>query len=195
MRIVSGRFRGRRLNSPGHLQLRPTPEKVREALFHQIQSRIAGAHFLDAYAGTGAIGLEALSRGAASVTFIEKNRRFAALIQKNVRSLDLEDETRLLVEDFLAACPSEHPFDILFFDPPYHEDYYTRILSHLTHATILRPESLIILEHFKKNQLPERTSRLKKVRSRFYGDSVLTFYSGLDHENAILSPDFSQDTF
>src|SRR5687768_10419788 len=141
MRIIAEKYRGRQLKSPPSEKTRPTSDRLRETLFNVLAPRIEGARFLDLCAGTGAVGIEALSRGAEHVTFVDKSRKMAVLIEANMSALDIERETFAIVNTdataFLKKCAKQiepslpvgllprlpKPFDIIFFDPPYAEDY------------------------------------------------------------------------
>src|SRR6266498_1433141 len=129
MRIITGKYRGRRLQSPPSLQTRPTSDRLRETLFNILAPRIRGARFLDLCAGTGAVGIEALSRGAAHVTFVDQSRRMCALIETNIRALEVDEQEFEVVTSeatkFLGRCAKKGlpHFDIIFFDPPYAADY------------------------------------------------------------------------
>src|SRR5437870_8562384 len=129
MRIIAGKFRGRKLKSPPSLQTRPTSDRLRETLFNILAPRIEGARFLDLCAGTGAVGIEALSRGAAHVTFVDQSRKMRALIEANLESLKV-DPNKIEIETAEASEVSRkfvkttaESFDIIFFDPPYAADY------------------------------------------------------------------------
>src|SRR5438034_9495641 len=137
MRIIAGKYRGRRIKSPPSLQTRPTSDRLRETLFNVIAPRIQGVRFLDLCAGSGAVGIEALSRGAAHVTFVDRSRKMFALIEANLELCRIAKEERQVVKmeatDFLRqtlrqaegspSCEKSKPWDIAFFDPPYAEDY------------------------------------------------------------------------
>src|SRR6266540_3777762 len=122
MRIIAGEFKGRRLKTPDWQGLRPTSDKLRETLFNILAPHVSGARVLDGYAGTGAIGIEALSRGAAHVTFIEKNRRAAALIEENLKACGVEGGYTIRCAEVVAALdalPAADAFDLILLDPPY----------------------------------------------------------------------------
>src|SRR6185295_2231691 len=125
MRIIAGKFRGRRLKSPPSLQTRPTSDRLRETLFNIVTPRIADARLLDLCTGSGAIGIEALSRSAGYVTFVDQSRKMCDLIEANLQSLEIEDNTVAVISsaavDFLKRFSKQRaePFDIIFFDPPY----------------------------------------------------------------------------
>jgi 16S rRNA (guanine966-N2)-methyltransferase len=181
MRIIAGEYRGRKIKSPPSLQTRPTSDRLRETLFNILAPRIAGARFLDLCAGTGAVGIEALSRGAAAVTFVDQSRKMAALIKENCEALTIDEARFELVtadvSDFLRrhAKKSAPPFDIIFFDPPYRTDY--SILSHFgERGALLAEAGLLIVEHHKKKELAEDLGSLRRYRRVKQGDSVLSFY-------------------
>jgi 16S rRNA (guanine966-N2)-methyltransferase len=183
MRIIAGKYRGRKLKSPPSLQTRPTSDRLRETLFNILAPRIKGARFLDLCAGSGAIGIEALSRGAAHVTFVDRSRKMYALIETNLKSLDVSDDEIEVVSkealEFLRrrAKMEEGPFDIIFFDPPYSMDYEA-VLDYVgEYATRMLTESgVMIVEHHRKTDLKEEFGRLKRYRIVKQGDSCLSFY-------------------
>src|SRR5918912_3758588 len=156
MRIIAGQYRGRVLKSPPSMQIRPTSDRLRETLFNVIAPRIAGARFLDLCAGSGAVGIEALSRGASFVTFVDRSRKMCGLIESN---LDLcripEDETEVVkseAAEFLRRAARDHrSWDIAFFDPPYSIDY-APALSVFGSTEILNADGLLIVEHHHKNE-------------------------------------------
>src|SRR5437870_3206367 len=141
MRIITGKYRGRRLKSPPSLQTRPTSDRLRETLFNILAPRIEGARFLDLCAGSGAVGIEALSRGAAHVIFVDRSRKMCALIEANLQALNVdEDDVEVVSSEALEffrrrAKKETEPFDIVFFDPPYASDYEA-VLNYVDdHAT------------------------------------------------------------
>ena len=183
MRIVAGKFRGRRLKSPPGSQTRPTSDRLRETLFNILAPRIAGARFLDLCAGTGAVGIEALSRGAAHVSFVDQSRTMCGLIEMNLEALDIEQQSVEVAVasalEFLRrqAKNAEHGFDIMFFDPPYATDYEAVLNVIADHSsTILNAEGIVIVEHHKKKLLGDEFNTLSRYRELRQGDSVLSFY-------------------
>src|SRR5215813_11202791 len=181
MRVIAGKFRRRKLKSPPSTQTRPTSDRLRETLFNILAPRIAGARFLDLCAGTGAVGIEALSRGAAHVTFVEQSRKMSALIDTNCEALKILNETELATADafeFLRrrARKTAQPFDIIFFDPPYAANYECVLNYIAEHPSLLADDGIVIVEHHKKKQVTEQVelSRYREVRQ---GDSVLSFFS------------------
>jgi 16S rRNA (guanine966-N2)-methyltransferase len=185
MRVIAGKFRSRQLKSLRGTALRPTSDRLRETLFNVIADRVEGSRFLDVFAGTGAVGIEALSRGARDVLFIENHRPAAALIEKNLESLGLRAEARVVALDALhglerlaeeaAAKPKD--YDIVFLDPPYAaaEDY-RRVLAFLGASSLLSEGSMVIAEHQRKFELPEREGQLERMRVLRQGDAALSFY-------------------
>jgi 16S rRNA (guanine(966)-N(2))-methyltransferase RsmD len=187
MRVISGKYRGRKLKSPPSLQTRPTSDRLRETLFNILAPRIRGSRFLDLCAGSGAVGIEALSRGAAHATFVDQSRRMCALIEANLDELGVDAEVREVVSSeasaFLRrrvkgnAASRQSAFDIVFFDPPYATDCEL-VLERLgdKEAALLGEAGLVIVEHHKKRELKEEFGVLKRYRSLKQGDSCLSFY-------------------
>src|SRR2546430_9374338 len=183
VRIIAGKYRGRKLRSPPSLQTRPTSDRLRETLFNILAPRIEGARFLDLCAGTGAVGIEALSRGAAHVTFVDQSRRMRALIEANLESLKV-DTNKIDIETAEASEFSRkfvkttaEPFDIIFFDPPYAADYEIVLNYFGEHAPeLLAKSGVLIVEHNKKKELKEEAGQLKRYRVVKQGDSSLSFY-------------------
>jgi len=174
MRIIAGAYKGRNLKSPPSMQVRPTSDRLRETLFNVIAPRIEDARFLDLCAGTGAVGIEALSRGAQHVTFVDRSRKSCQLIESNVELCRIPEEQfeiyQMTAEDFLRQPSTTEQWDIVFFDPPYKEDYL-RTLELLTGG-------LVIVEHHHKNELPQWIGSLHRFRVLKQGDSSLSFYEG-----------------
>jgi 16S rRNA (guanine966-N2)-methyltransferase len=185
MRIIAGKFRSRQLKSLKDLSLRPTSDRLRETLFNVLGDLVAGARFVDLFAGTGAIGIEALSRGAREAIFIEKHAPTMALIKKNLESLEIRNGARLLTKDALhalrqlagePAMPSSGA-DLLFLDPPYADKgQYTEILAFLGESSLLADGAIVVAEHLRTLDLPETFAKLERVRVLRQGDAALTFY-------------------
>jgi len=173
MRVIGGEFRSRRLKTLSGPALRPTPDRLRESLFSVLAPRIAGCAFLDAYAGCGAVGIEALSRGAARAVFIEKHKPAARLIHENLRSLGAESRALVLCGPVLKHLGRVEA-DIVFLDPPYDlEGEYGQALRLLAE----RPPSLAIAQHSVRLGLKEAYGVLRRARELKQGDNVLSFYS------------------
>ncbi|HEY3160230.1 MAG TPA: 16S rRNA (guanine(966)-N(2))-methyltransferase RsmD [Vicinamibacterales bacterium] len=177
MRVIAGRFKGRRLKAPTWEGLRPTSDKLRETLFNILAPRMEGARVLDGFAGTGAIGIEALSRGAAHVTFIEKSRRAVALIEENLKACGVEEGYTILCADVVAALnglPAADAFDLILLDPPYDIDNASAALD--AAARRLAGNGLVVLERATRRE-PEEPAAVRRVRDVKSGDSTLTLYS------------------
>ncbi len=183
MRIIAGKYRGRKLKSPPSLQTRPTSARLRETLFNILSPRIEGAQFLDLCAGTAAVGIEALSRGASHVTFVDQSRKMCALIEANVEVLKIDeaqvDVVTAEANEFLRrqAKKRAQPFDIIFFDPPYAGDYESVIGYVGDHPELLADDGVMIVEHHKKKELSDRFGDLKGYRDVKQGDSHLSLYT------------------
>jgi 16S rRNA (guanine(966)-N(2))-methyltransferase RsmD len=183
VRIIAGKYRGRKLKSPPSLLTRPTSDRLRETLFNIVAPRIKGARFLDLCAGSGAVGIEALSRGADHVTFVDQSKKMCALIEANVAALKVDEgEVDVFTAEasaFLRKCAKKEvsPFEFVFFDPPYATDYRA-MLDYLgkNAARLLADDGLVIVEHHKKKELPEEFGVLRRYRELKQGDSSLSFY-------------------
>jgi 16S rRNA (guanine(966)-N(2))-methyltransferase RsmD len=174
VRVIAGRLKGRRLKVPKWDGLRPTSDKLRETLFNILAARITGARVLDGYAGTGAVGLEAISRGAAHVTFVEKDRRAAALIEQNLAACGIVDGYTIHCGDAAAVLPrlGRDAFDLILLDPPY-DATITDVLEASSRA--LARDGLLVLEHATR-RAPEGPASVEQVRDVKSGDSTLTFF-------------------
>ena len=183
MRIIAGKFRGRKLKGPPSLQTRPTSDRLRETLFNILAPRIEGTRFLDLCAGTGAVGIEALSRGAARVTFVDQSRKMCGLIEANLGAFEIGEEEIEIVtaeaSDVLRRRIRKRAesFDIIFFDPPYAADHEA-VLDYIgEHAPeLLAKAGVLIVEHDKKKELREKSGELKRYRVVKQGDSSLSFF-------------------
>jgi len=183
MRVIAGKYRGRHLKSPPSDRTRPTSDRLRETLFNVLAPRIEGARFLDLCAGTGAVGIEALSRGAAHATFVDQSRQMCELIEENVRALSIGYEELEIVTAEACEYLRSHarkgraPFDIIYFDPPYAADHYGVVnLISDTGGQLLAEDAVLIVEHHKKRELAKDFGKLKRYRVLKQGDSVLSFY-------------------
>ena len=173
MRVIAGEFRSRHMKSMAGLATRPTPDRMRGTLFNILGPRIEGAIFLDAYAGTGAVGIEALSRGAARAIFIERSKAAMNLIRQNVASLGIEDRTLLIAGPALANLP-RNPADIVFLDPPYDlEREYGLALKLLAGQSA----PLVIAQHSVRFALEDRYGSLGRTRVVKQGDNALSFFN------------------
>ncbi len=172
MRVIGGEFRSRILKSLPGMDVRPTPDRLREALFNVLAPRIEGSIFADVYAGTGAVGIEALSRGASRAIFIEQSRAAVAVIWENLRSLGIEGRASVRLGRATAVLPSIVA-DIVFIDPPYNlEQEYERALGILGE----QQAALVIAQHASRLNLGESYGRLRRTRVLKQGDNSLSFY-------------------
>ena len=161
------------------MNVRPTSDRLRETLFNVIAPRIQEARFLDLCAGSGAVGIEALSRGASYATFVDRSRRSCKLIEANLELCRVPEEQQEIYSaeagEFLRQTRSE-PWDIIFFDPPYKEDYM-KTLELIGSKKLLNENGLLIVEHHHKNALPEIIESLRRTRVLKQGDSSLSFFA------------------
>ncbi len=182
MRIVGGRLRGRALNSPASRDIRPTSDRLRETLFdvltHRYPDRLEGARVVDLFAGSGALGIEALSRGAAFALFIDNGAEARALLRANVEALALGGVTRIWRADAtqLGRAPSGPPFDLAFLDPPYNQNFAGPALAALTTGGWLAPGGFAVVEEHAK-ALIAAPRGLALLDERIYGDTKLVFYA------------------
>jgi 16S rRNA (guanine966-N2)-methyltransferase len=182
MRVIAGKFGSRRIASGRGLALRPTSDRLRETLFDILQTRIAGSFFVDGYAGTGAVGIEALSRGARAVAFLEKHRAGTALIRQNLQAFGITTGAEVLPGDAIAGldvlAKRGEPADILFFDPPYQEtEEYERVLDALSASPLVAAHTLVTFEREKKRTLPAAHGPLVRTRTVTQGDAALDFFA------------------
>ncbi len=185
MRVIAGQFRGRRLRTLRGLQLRPTSDRLRETLFDVLTAgrpeALADTVWLDLYAGTGAVGIEALSRGARMVYFVESSARAAALIRENLRSLGMEEGFEVQEREALRALRALDSAavvcDFCFLDPPYQRhEAYEESLGFLSQSRLLCRGSVVIVEHQKKLDPGEGAGALQRYRLLKQGDAALSFY-------------------
>ena len=169
MRVIAGTLKGRRLDAPTWDGLRPTSDKLRETQFNVLAPRVAGARVLDGYAGTGAVGIEAISRGAREVVFVERDARARALIAANVAHCGIDSGCAII----RAAFNALGVFDIILLDPPY-DDSPEQVLAHT--ATLMAPSGVLVLEHARRQPAPDAAAGLRRARQIRSGDSMLSFY-------------------
>ena len=190
MRVIAGSHRGRRLNGPQGTALRPTSDKVREALFSILGTQVSGGRFLDLYAGTGAVGIEALSRGASAVTFVESDPKAVQLLRENLRTCQLLDRAQVRLGQTAAffdqkGCWSG-PYDVLFADPPYAALDELEIIIHAWRPGLLSEHATMIIEQDSRTELPASIDHAALVRRYVYGDTALYLYSVSTSESTAL---------
>ena len=175
MRIISGKFGGRKIEAPDNRRTHPMGERVRNAMFNSIGSEIEGATVLDAFAGTGAIGLEAISRGAKAATFVERDKIAIKILVKNVVSLQANDQVTIVntaVNSWINSL-DDQKYDIIFADPPYH-DLQLSTVSRL--FGLLKPNGLMVLSHTGRGEGPNLENEIVVVDNRSYGNAHLTSF-------------------
>lgn len=180
MRIIAGDARGRRIISPEGKDTRPTSDRVKESLFNILGTRVPSSKVLDLFAGTGNLGLEALSRGAESCIFIDNNSNSIRVIHENIRLLKYEDLCEVYNNDVISAIRilnrRDIKFDIIFADPPYHKNILPDVLKELSDNDVIKIGGVVVTEHDKKDVLPQSIKDLSIYKSSIYGDTVLSFY-------------------
>ena len=178
MRVIAGSLKGRRLKAPAWDGLRPTSDRLRETLFNVLGPSVRGARVLDGYAGTGAIGIEALSRGAAAVTFVEQDPRAVKLIEANLAALGVEGAAKpVIIRAGLADAVTRlggQVFDLIILDPPYAHGAAIDALD--AAAALAAPPTRVVIEHAARHAPPDAQAGLRRTRTVTAGDSALSFY-------------------
>ena len=186
MRIIGGEFKSRLIAMPKGVGIRPTQDKVRQAIFNLLAD-VNGKRVLELFAGSGAFGIEALSRGASYAAFVDNNFRCTETIRTNLESLRIEtDYYDIIRANALSVFPrlekDEDKFDLVFIDPPYHLGMAKKCLINVDSYDILAPNSLVLVEHFKKDVLAEGLKSMIPEKERRYGDTVITIFRKVAHE-------------
>ena len=183
MRVIAGRARGRPIACPKGRSTRPTSDRVRESLFAIIGERVNAARVLDLFAGSGSLGIEALSRGAELCVFVERDRGVCRVIIDNLRTLDMQRQAMVVCADAIAAvgksrgAVSEHaPYDLVFADPPYVLEIAELLISRIDTSRLLAGDGLLVVEHTLRADWPARLGDLERIRQERYGDSSISFY-------------------
>lgn len=183
MRIISGACKGRRLTPLTGGDVRPTPDRAREALFSSLKSRLGdftALQVLDLYAGTGAMALEALSRGAERAVLVDKGHQASDVIRENIEICRLTDKTQFIHADVLKALPSlvsQGPFQIIFADPPYGKRMVPPTLEMVSHLSLLDSDGILCVETARKETLPVRIDELELLDQRHYGSTTISFFT------------------
>jgi 16S rRNA (guanine966-N2)-methyltransferase len=187
MRIIGGEFRSRPIQAPEGLETRPTPERLREALFNILQTRIEGTVFIDAHAGSGAVGIEALSRGAKRVILIERAKPTVAVIKQNLHSLKITDRAKV-IQGSATSHLAGQPADIVFLDPPYERP---KEYEACFRALADTPPSIVIAQHSAREKLAEAYGQFHRTRIVRQGDNSLSFYSpiGMEAQDTVAPTD------
>ena len=175
MRVITGTARGRRLKTPENYDIRPTTDNVKESIFNIIQFDIEGRRVLDLFAGTGQLGIECLSRGAAEAVFVDESSTAVKIVKENLKICGLSAAVMQCdAISFLRGCGK---FDLIFIDPPYDSDIYNEVLKTINSVDILSDGGIIICEARRDRQLPEMTAPYKKQREYNYGKVKLCKYT------------------
>lgn len=191
MRVISGTARGRRLATPRGTRVRPTADRVKEALFSILASlagNLEGARVLDIFAGTGSLGIEALSRGCATAVFVDNHRESAAVIRKNLEQLGFGDRGRVVVMEAVSAINglerNEKPFRLIFLDPPYRLGMARQVIERLAASPLVTGETIIVVETADNEELGSEFGPLRMFDRRVYGDTALSFFGkGTDNDH------------
>ncbi|HLY92266.1 MAG TPA: 16S rRNA (guanine(966)-N(2))-methyltransferase RsmD [Candidatus Angelobacter sp.] len=181
MRVIAGKYKSRRLMAPPGMATRPTSDRLRETLFNVLAARLPESAWLDLFAGSGAVGIEALSRGARSATFVESSTAAAKVIRKNLQTLGIEEGYEVIEREAATALrmldAQAVTYDFCFLDPPYRKmGDYEQILGFLSQSRVITPESLVIAEHDKHFDPGDEFGSLRRQRVLRQGDAVLSFY-------------------
>ena len=179
MRVIAGEARGVQLEAPKSMHVRPTQDRIRESLFSILMPRIEQARFLDLFAGTGANGIEALSRGAASATFVDSDEQSLQFIKRNLAKTSLKTKghvRRLQLPEQLPRLAPETPYDIIFADPPYKFAHYMKLLDRIAAVEMLSSDGVIVVEHSRSTAIPEEPGHWVQARQNIYGETALSFY-------------------
>ena len=181
IRIIGGELRGRKLVTVPGQQTRPTADRVREAIFNILGGRISNALVLDLFAGTGAMGIEALSRGAESVLFADDDKRALTALEKNVKACSLESRAKIVKWNILRnlniTTAFQHTFNLVFIDPPYNKNLIQPTLSNLHQSQCMANGACIAIEHSAQEPIPEKEKRFKISDQRRYGKTLVSFLS------------------
>lgn len=174
MRVITGKARGRRLREPKGMDIRPTTDMVKEAVFNILQFELEGARVLDLFAGTGQLGIEALSRGAAEAVFVDGSSAAVKIVRENLKLCGFE--ARVLQGDAIGYLPSLGRFDVVFLDPPYDSGLLEKALEVIENVDLLSDGGIIVCESRREKALPEAVAPYRKDLSRRYGKVCLTVY-------------------
>ncbi len=180
MRVIAGIHRGRRLESLEGRDIRPTADRVKESLFNILGSAVLDSNFLDLFGGTGGIGIEALSRGAQHVVFVDESIRSIKVLRSNLEQLKITDEAEVYNTDYTTAIKKLHMHDrrfgIIYIDPPYATGIAQKALEEINSHDILEKDGYIVVEHEVRDAMPDQVGRLVMFRSKLYGNTRLSFY-------------------
>ncbi|MBN21557.1 MAG: 16S rRNA (guanine(966)-N(2))-methyltransferase RsmD [Bdellovibrionaceae bacterium] len=189
IRITGGEWKNHSLLTPHHRKTRPTHARLREALFHSVLAWIPEARVLDLFAGSGALGFEALSRGAAHVDFVEVSQSACDIIKKNIRQFNVQSKVRVFCSDFekWSFQSFENKYDLVLADPPYSQGFEKKLIHKIEWQNLLNDEGLFCLESAKRDGVWEASEFLVKIREKTYGDSQLTTFQKRENQTSEVS--------
>lgn len=181
MRVIAGSAKGRRLQAPAGMDTRPITDRIKESLFNILTPDIEGADFLDLFAGSGSVGIEALSRGARQAVLVDNSRKAARVIAANVKKCDFQQHAEVRIDDVMSAIKKlereGRQFDIIYVDPPFtNPAIFSEVMAVLDTADILSSQGKMMIRSHRKKDMPERLEQLERYRIKEYGESVLHFY-------------------
>ncbi len=179
MRVIAGKFKGRRLKMPKGIKVRVTKDRIKESLFQILDKKIEGKDILDLFAGSGSLGIEALSRGAKSVTFVETNPKCIKAIRETLTQLDIKGSNLLRMDAFDSIryfAGNNIKFDIILLDPPYYKKLGKKVLNKLERYDILKNLAFVVIEHSKGDLLPSETANMTIIGNYKYSDIVISIY-------------------
>lgn len=188
MRVITGKYRGRKLNTPQDYDIRPTSDKAKEALFSILANQLYDSRVLDLFAGTGSLGIEALSRGASYCLFADASGKSLKLVKENLEHCKVEEKTRVAAGDYKKILKNladriedglEKPFDIILLDPPYNKGLLPEAFELIKQGNILASDGVIVAEHRKEEILPEEISGFHRIKERRYGVVALSIYDNM----------------
>jgi 16S rRNA (guanine(966)-N(2))-methyltransferase RsmD len=187
MRIIAGKYKSRLLQMPKTRAVRPMQDRIRESIFSILSGRCIDARVLDLFSGSGSMGIEALSRGAREVVFVEHNSICAQTIHANLKALEVKGAVTVMKTDALMAImrlgAKGQLFDVVFLDPPYHKGLIEKCLRAIDGCGIITNSAIIVAHHFKKEAVPERSGCLRMNRQNVYGDKLISFYNMLKNKD------------
>ena len=185
MRIITGEYKGRKLESPLGNDIRPTSDKVKESIFNLLMNGMWQSVCVDLFAGTGNLGLEALSRGAKCCYFCDNSRESIKLIKTNIQKCGAEEKSRVVIGDYMKCLGRlKEPVDIFFLDPPYRDGLYEKCLGQIDEMDLLSEDGIIMAEHDKYVELPDRIGNLEKFKQKNYGKIFVSLYRRYREEDS-----------
>jgi 16S rRNA (guanine966-N2)-methyltransferase len=180
LRVIAGELKGRKLQKLEGINIRPTSDRVKESLFNILGTRVFDSEFLDLFAGSGGIGIEAYSRGAAKIVFIDESIKSIQVLKGNLEQLKVSQRIEVYNTDYIHALhklsQEGRGFDIIFVDPPYLKGFAQNALVHISQEGILKEEGLLVIEHDLEDSMPETAGKLRLGRQKKYGNTMLSFY-------------------